>query len=193
MSVGERQWVLTAYLLAFGGLLLFGGRLADIVGRRRIFVIGVIGFVVASVVGGLAQTSTMLIAARAMQGVGAALMAPAGLSLISAAFPNTAERTKALGIFGAIAGSGAAVGFIAGGVFTEYLDWRWALLVNVPIGLLATAGAFYAVRDTTARVKRRLDLAGAVLVSTALMALILGFSEAERSGWAGAPTIALLG
>jgi EmrB/QacA subfamily drug resistance transporter len=192
-SAATRQWVLTAYLLAFGGLLLLGGRIADLAGRKRVFLAGVTGFAAASVLGGTAADTTVLIAARALQGTCAALMAPAALSLITDAFPDSGERTRALGIFSAIAGSGAAVGLIAGGALTQYLSWRWSLLVNAPIGLAVAASAALTVGGTpVSRGRRRLDITGAVLVSAALMALILGLSQAETAGWTAPTTPALL-
>jgi EmrB/QacA subfamily drug resistance transporter len=192
-SAASRQWVLTAYLLAFGGLLLLGGRIADLAGRKRVFLAGVIGFAAASVLGGTAADLTVLIAARALQGICAALMAPAALSLLTAAFPDSDERTRALGVFSAIAGSGAAVGLIAGGALTQYLSWRWSLLVNAPIGLAVAAGAALTVGGNAgSQGRHRLDITGAALISTALMALILGFSQAETIGWTAPATPALL-
>ncbi|WP_254406694.1 MFS transporter, partial [Streptomyces sp. AC627_RSS907] len=141
MSDGNRQWVITAYTLAFGGLLLLGGRIADLVGRKRTFVIGLIGFATASAIGGAATTPAMLFAARALQGVFAAVLAPSALSLLTTTFTDPRERGKAFGIYGALAGSGAAVGFVVGGVLTEYLNWRWCLYVNVPVAVAAVIGA----------------------------------------------------
>lgn len=188
----SRQWVLTAYLLAFGGLLLLGGRIGDLYGRKRVFLAGVTGFAAASVLGGTASGLSVLIAARALQGACAALMAPAALSLLTAAFPDNGERTRALGVFSAIAGSGAAVGLIAGGALTQYLSWRWSLLVNAPIGLAVAAWAALAVAGTAAvRHRPRLDITGAVLISAALIALILGLGQAQTAGW-GAPAVPAL-
>jgi EmrB/QacA subfamily drug resistance transporter len=191
-SAASRQWVLTAYLLAFGGLLLLGGRIGDLGGRKRVFLAGVIGFAAASVLGGTAANLTVLVAARALQGTCAALMAPAALSLLTAAFPDNDERTRALGVFSAIAGSGAAVGLIAGGALTQYLSWRWSLLVNAPIGLAVAAGAALTIGGPAASRDRRLDITGAALISAALMALILGLSQAATAGWAAPAVPALL-
>src|SRR2546426_7338032 len=141
-SDAERQWVITAYTLAFGGLLLLGGRIADTVGRRRAFLIGLGGFAVASVVGGSAQSFIVLLAARAAQGAFAALLAPTALSLLAVTFTEPRERARAFAVYGAIAGSGAALGLLLGGALTEYLDWRWCLYVNVPIALVAAVGGW---------------------------------------------------
>src|SRR2546422_4705203 len=137
MSDGNRQWVITAYTLAFGGLLLLGGRIADLVGRKRTFVFGLIGFAAASALGGAATSSGMLFGARALQGAFAAVLAPSALSLLTTTFTDPKERGKAFGIYGALAGSGSAIGFIVGGLLTEYLNWRWCLYVNVPIAIIA--------------------------------------------------------
>lgn len=194
ISAANRQWVLTAYLLAFGGLLLLGGRIADLAGRKRVFLAGVIGFAAASLLGGVSVDTAMLITARGMQGACAALMAPAALSLIATTFPDGDERAKALGVFSAIAGSGAAIGLLAGGALTEYVSWRWSLLVNAPIALAVAAGAVLCVTgiETESTSRRRLDIPGAVLISAALMVLILGFSHAETAGWTAPATPALL-
>ena len=141
ISDGNRQWVITAYALAFGGLLLFGGRIADLWGRKRAFVIGLIGFAAASALGGAAANEAMLFGARALQGAFGALLAPAALSLLAVTFTDAKERAKAFGIYGAIAGGGGAVGLILGGVLTEYLDWRWTFFVNIPFAVVAAVGA----------------------------------------------------
>ena len=143
ISTADRQWVVTAYTLAFGGLLLLGGRIADYTGRKRTFIIGLIGFAGASALGGLAPTAGWLFAARGLQGAFAALLAPAALSLITVTFVAPKERARAFGVFGAISGGGAAIGLIVGGVLTEYASWRWCLGVNVPIALIAAAFAVY--------------------------------------------------
>lgn len=188
-----RQWVITAYLLAFGGLLLLGGRVGDLRGHKKAFLAGVTGFAIASMIGGLAANTWMLITARAVQGGFAALMGPAALSLLTATFPDPEERGKALGVFGAIAGSGAAVGLIAGGALTEFLDWRWALLVNAPLGALVAIGAAVVVTENRAASPRKsMDLAGAAVISAALVLLILGFGHAETSGWTAVSTWLLL-
>lgn len=184
ISDANRQWVITAYLLAFGGLLLLGGRISDMAGRLRTFIIGVAGFGVASILGGAAATTGLLLTARGLQGVFAALMVPAGLALLSVTFAEPKERAKAFGAFAAIAGSGAAVGLILGGVLTEYLSWRWALYVNAPISLVVTIGAFLTIHEARERRSRGpLDIAGALLVTSALMALIYGLTRAESDGW----------
>src|SRR4051794_37828403 len=147
ISAGTRQWVVTAYTLAFGGLLLFGGRIADMWGRRRTFIVGLIGFAAASAIGGLAGNTGMLLGARALQGVFGALLAPSALSLLAVMFTQAKERAKAFGIFGAIAGGGGAVGLILGGVLTEYMDWRWTFFVNIPFAAFAAAGAILVIRE----------------------------------------------
>ncbi|KOG88212.1 Puromycin resistance protein pur8, partial [Streptomyces varsoviensis] len=143
ISDGNRQWVITAYALAFGGLLLFGGRVADLWGRKRAFLIGLVGFAVASALGGIANNTGMLLGARALQGIFGALLAPAALSLLAVLFTEAKERAKAFGIFGAIAGGGAAIGLFLGGVLTEYLNWRWTFFVNIPFAAVAAAGAVF--------------------------------------------------
>ena len=148
ISDANRQWVVTAYALAFGGLLLLGGRIADFIGRKRAFVIGLVGFGVASAIGGLAQNQGELFGARALQGAFAALMAPAALSLITVTFTEPRERAKAFGVYGGISGGGAALGLILGGVLTEYASWRWTLLVNTPIAIAtAVAGRARGARE----------------------------------------------
>ncbi|MET8167810.1 MFS transporter [Streptomyces sp. NPDC005329] len=183
ISDGDRQWVITAYTLAFGGLLLLGGRVSDLVGRKRTFVIGLIGFAVASALGGAATGAGMLFGARALQGVFAALLAPSALSLLTTTFTDPKERGKAFGIYGALAGSGAALGFIVGGLLTEYLDWRWCLYVNVPIAVVAVFGALVLLHDRPGHTEVRLDVPGAVLGCGGLVAIVYGFSEAEPRGW----------
>ncbi|MGY6020545.1 MFS transporter [Streptomyces spinosirectus] len=183
MSDGNRQWVITAYTLAFGGLLLLGGRIADLVGRKRTFVIGLIGFAAASALGGAATSSGMLFGARALQGAFAAVLAPSALSLLTTTFTDPKERGKAFGIYGALAGSGSAIGFIVGGLLTEYLNWRWCLYVNVPIAIVAVFGAFALLHDRPGRAGARLDVPGALLGCGGLVAIVYGFSEAESRGW----------
>ncbi len=148
ISTANRQWVVTAYTLAFGGLLLLGGRIADYVGRKRIFIIGLLGFAGASALGGVAVNAPMLFGARALQGAFAALLAPAALSLITVTFTEVKERATAFGVYGAISGGGAAIGLIMGGVLTEYASWRWCLLVNVPIAIMAAMAAVPIVRES---------------------------------------------
>ncbi|MFJ3672002.1 MFS transporter [Streptomyces sp. NPDC090106] len=192
MSDGNRQWVITAYTLAFGGLLLLGGRVADLVGRKRTFVIGLIGFAAASALGGAAQSSGMLFGARALQGVFAAVLAPSALSLLTTTFTDPKERGKAFGIYGALAGSGSAIGFIVGGLLTEYLDWRWCLYVNVPIAVLAVFGALSLLHDRPGHAGARLDVPGVLLGCGGLVAIVYGFSEAEPRGWADPLVLGLL-
>lgn len=184
ISIANRQWVITAYTLAFGGLLLLGGRVSDLIGRKRAFLIGLIGFGIASVAGGAAVTAGMLFAARAVQGVFAAVLAPAALSLLMTTFSDPKERSKAFGVFGALAGGGSAIGLIAGGLLTEYLSWRWTMFVNVPIAVLAGIGAVFLLHTPPSRpVRHRLDIPGAVLGSGGLLALVYGFTEAAPRGW----------
>jgi EmrB/QacA subfamily drug resistance transporter len=183
MSDGNRQWVITAYTLAFGGLLLLGGRIADLVGRKRTFVIGLVGFAAASALGGAATSSGMLFGARALQGAFAAVLAPSALSLLTTTFTDPRERGKAFGIYGALAGSGSAIGFIVGGLLTEYLNWRWCLYVNVPIAIVAVLGAFALLHDRPGHKGARLDVPGVVLGCGGLVAIVYGFSEAEPRGW----------
>lgn len=184
ISDADRQWVITAYTLAFGGLLLLGGRLGDVLGRRRTLIIGLVGFAIASALGGIAQSFEVLIAARALQGVFAALLAPAALSMLNVTFTDARERARALGVYGAIAGGGAAIGLILGGALTQYVDWRWTLMVNVPIAALAVVGAALFLRDPLAGgVRVRLDIPGALLATGGLLAIVFGLSEAEQDGW----------
>jgi EmrB/QacA subfamily drug resistance transporter len=188
----QRQWIVTAYSLAFGSLLLLGGRLGDLFGRKNLFVIGLVGFAGASVIGGLAETFGQLVAARTLQGVFGALLAPSALALLTTTFRDPAERARAFGVFGAIAGSGAATGVLLGGVLTEYATWRWCLYVNVVFAVLGVVGALLFM-PTTARGKRpKLDLLGTVTVTAGLVGIVYGFSSAERAGWADATTIACL-
>jgi EmrB/QacA subfamily drug resistance transporter len=178
-----RQWVITAYTLAFGSLLLLGGRLADFFGRRRTFVTGLIGFGAASALGGAAGSFAALISARAVQGAFGSLLAPSALSLLTTTFTEPRARSKAFGIFGAIAGSGAAIGLLLGGVLTEYLNWRWTLYVNVAIaGIAIVCGlALLPLHKPTTRPK--LDLPGTALVGGGLFCLVYGFSSADTEGW----------
>ncbi|MGP4113399.1 MFS transporter [Streptomyces sp. 4N509B] len=192
ISDGNRQWVITAYALAFGGLLLFGGRVADLWGRRRAFVIGLIGFAAASALGGAAQGELMLFAARALQGVFGALLAPAALSLLSILFTDAKERAKAFGVFGAIAGAGAAVGLLLGGALTEYLDWRWTFYVNIPFAAVAAIGAIAVIREPVeSRNRSTLDVPGVILGSLGLVALVYGFARAEHEEWTESVTVAM--
>ena len=191
ISDGNRQWVITAYTLAFGGLLLLGGRIADLAGRKRTFVIGLIGFAAASALGGAATSAGMLFGARALQGVFAAVLAPSALSLLTTTFTDPRERGKAFGIYGALAGSGSAIGFIVGGVLTEYLDWRWCLYVNVPIAVIAVIGAYALLHDSPVHAGARLDVPGVLLGCGGLVAIVYGFAEAEPRGWTDPLVLAL--
>ncbi|MFJ6437342.1 MFS transporter [Streptomyces sp. NPDC091416] len=193
ISDGNRQWVITAYALAFGGLLLFGGRIADLWGRKRAFLVGLTGFATASVLGGAAQGEAMMLGARALQGVFGALLAPAALSLLAVTFTEARERAKAFGIYGAIAGGGGAVGFILGGTLTEYLNWRWTFFVNVPFAIVAALGAYLVIREPAGgRNRSPLDIPGVVLSSLGLVSLVYGFTRAESAGWSDALTIGML-
>ncbi|MFD0403653.1 MFS transporter, partial [Kitasatospora sp. NPDC127121] len=192
ISDGNRQWVITAYALAFGGLLLFGGRIADLWGRKRTFVVGLAGFALASALGGAAANTAMLLGARALQGVFGALLAPAALSLLAVTFTEAKERAKAFGIYGAIAGGGGAIGLILGGLLTEYMNWRWTFFVNVPFAIVAAAGAVLVIREPAeGRNRNRLDVPGVLLVTTGLVSLVYGFTRAESSGWTAASTLGL--
>ena len=192
ISVANRQWVLTAYTLAFGGLLLVGGRVADYLGRKRMFVVSLLGFAAASALGGLAQDPTMLFGARALQGAFAAVMAPASLSLLSVAFTEERERAHAFGVYGAVAGGGAAIGLVLGGVLTEYASWRWTLLVNAPIAVVAALFALREVRESRSSGERHYDLPGALMATAGLLCLVYGFTKAETNGWGSPLTVSLL-
>lgn len=199
ISDADQQWVITAYTLAFGGFLLLGGRIADYVGRKRIFIVGLLGFALASALGGLAMNPAMLFGARALQGLFAALLAPAALSLITVTFHEPKERAKAFGVYGAISGGGAAVGLLLGGVLTEYLSWRWCLFVNVPIAILAAVLAVPYVRESKAPNHGSYDVAGAVTATLGLLALVYGFTKAaphgfqDTSHWTDPETLLLFG
>ncbi len=182
-SDNDRQWIVTAYALAFGSLLLLGGRLSDMLGRRRMFLIGLVGFAVASALGGAAGSFELLVAARALQGVFAAVLAPAALSVLTTTFTVPAERARAFGVFGAIAGMGGAIGLLLGGYLTENLDWRWNLYVNVVIAAVALVAGLALLPRTGGAAGHRLDLPGVLLGSVGLFALVLGFSQAEPQGW----------
>jgi len=188
ISAANRQWVVTAYTLAFGSLLLLGGRIADVVGRKKIFITGLIGFAAASALGGIASTQGLLFAARGLQGVFGALLAPAALSLINVTFTLPKERAKAFGVYGAIAGGGAAIGLIMGGTLTQYASWRWCLGVNVPIALLAVSMAVPWLHESHAEGENAYDIPGAVTVSLGLLSLVYGLSQAATKGWAKSST-----
>jgi EmrB/QacA subfamily drug resistance transporter len=192
ISTANRQWVITAYTLAFGGLLLLGGRIADYRGRKRIFVIGLIGFAVASSLGGLAPNAGVLFGARALQGAFAAVMAPAALSILAVTFTQAKERATAFGVFGGISGGGAAIGLIVGGVLTQYASWRWCLLVNTPIAIIAAIVALRVVTESRAEGDAHFDLAGAGTVTLGLVSLVYGFTKADTAGWSAGSTIIFL-
>jgi len=177
------QWIVTAYTLAFGGLLLLGGRIADYWGRKRTFLVGLLGFAAASLVGGLAPNEAFLIGARALQGAFAALLAPAALALITVTFHEPKERAKAFGVMGAISGGGAAIGLLLGGVLTEYLSWRWCLAVNTPIAIIATLLARRVVRESRADGDTSYDVPGAATATLGLISLVYGFTQAAPDGY----------
>ena len=192
ISDGNRQWVLTAYTVAFGGLLLLGGRVADYFGRKRTFIVGLLGFAAASALGGAAQSAGSLFGARALQGVFAAVLAPAVLSLITTTFTESRERAKAFAVYGAISGTGAAIGLIVGGALTEYASWRWTLLVNTPIAVLVALAALPLLRESRAEGDRRYDLPGAVIATSGLVALVYGFTNASTHSWTAPLTVGLM-
>jgi len=182
-SNGDRQWIVTGYALAFGALLPLGGRVGDLIGRKNSLLIGLIGFALASAVGGAAQGFGMLVTARAAQGVFGALLAPAVLSLLTTTFADAKERAKAFGIYGAIAGAGGAIGLLLGGVLTEYLNWRWSLYVNVIFAVAAAIGGVLLLVNQRAGQSNRLDVPGALTVSAGLFAVVYGFANAESHAW----------
>jgi len=190
-SGGDRQWVVTAYTLAFGGLLLLAGRVADLVGRKRIFVIGLVGFALVSALGATAQSFGLLVAARALQGVFGALLAPAALSLLTTTFMDPSERGKAFGIFGAI-GVGGAVGLLLGGALTEYVSWRWCMYINIPVALVAAGGALSLLAEQARTAKVALDIPGTLTATLGLVALVYGFAQAEADGWGGRSTLGFI-
>ncbi|HJZ61914.1 MAG TPA: MFS transporter [Miltoncostaeaceae bacterium] len=192
-STEDLQWVISAYGLTFGGFLLLGGRAGDLLGRRKIFMIGLATFSAFSLLCGLAQSEGMLIAARALQGAAAAMLSPSVFSITLVTFEEGAERNKALGILGGIAGSGAAIGVLAGGILTEYLGWEWIFFVNVPIGILALLLAPRYVQESRIEgMERRFDAAGAVTVTGSLMILVYALTQANNVGWGTFRTIGLL-
>ena len=183
------QWVITAYAITFGGFLLLGGRMADLLGRRRIFVL----FTLASLLCGLASSAGILIAARGLQGIGAAIISPAALSIVTTTFDEGAERNKALGIWGALGGSGAAVGVLLGGILTRYAGWEWIFFVNVPVGALVFALTRPIVPESHADLgHRRFDATGAVSVTGGLALFVYAISKAPDVGWATGRTIGVL-
>ena len=193
-AAGDLQWVLSAYLLSFGGLLLLGGRAADLLGRRRVFLAGLGVFTVSSLASALAGGAATLFAARAGQGLGAAMLSPAALSIIMAAFTQGGERAKALGAWGAVGGAGAAFGVLLGGTLTELVDWRMIFLINLPVGIALAHGALKTVPADSLRPRwRGLDLRGASLATLSLGALVFAASQADSAGWASTQTLGLGG
>ncbi len=188
----NQQWVITAYTLAFGSLLLLGGRIGDFMGRKKIFLVGLIGFAGASALGGIASTQALLFGARALQGVFAALLAPAALAIISVTFTVPAERAKAFGVMGAISGGGAAIGLIVGGTLTEFFSWRWCLGVNVPIAVVAFILATRFVHESKAEGNRTYDVPGVITATAGLFSLTYGFNQAATSGWSDGHTLGFL-
>jgi EmrB/QacA subfamily drug resistance transporter len=192
ISAATQQWIVTAYTLTFGGFLLLGGRIADFWGRKRTYLVGAVGFAVASAIGGLAQNEAMLFGARALQGVFGALLAPASLALMTVLFTDTKERAKAFAVYGAIAGGGSAVGLLLGGVLTEYADWRWCFWVNVPVAIVAVVAAIPIVPESKAPGDGTYDIPGAVLITLGLASLVYGFTKVaqasqehpEQNAWA---------
>lgn len=189
ITTADQQWVVTAYTLTFGGLLLLGGRIADYWGRKRTFLVGALGFAVASALGGVAQNGLTLFGARALQGTFGALLAPASLALLTVLFTEAKERAKAFAVYGAIAGGGSAVGLVLGGVLTEYANWRWCLLVNIPVAVIALALAIPLVPESRAHGDTTYDVPGAVVVTLGLASIVYGFTKAARDGWDATPTI----
>ena len=179
----QRQWIITAYALAFGSLLLLGGRLSDLFGRKRAFLVGLVGFAVASILGGLAPGFELLVAARALQGVFGALLAPAALSLLTTTFTEGRERARAFGVFAALAGSGAAIGLLLGGALTQYVDWRWCMYVNAVFAAVAFLGASLLLPAQPVEHRPHLDVVGTVLASAGLFSVVYGFASAETDGW----------
>jgi EmrB/QacA subfamily drug resistance transporter len=191
MSQDNLSWVINAYTLTFGGFLLLGGRMADLLGRRRMFMAGLVLFALASLAGGFAQSETQLIAARAVQGLGAALLSPAALSLLTTIFREGKERNTAMGVWGAVAGSGGAVGVLAGGMLTQWAGWEWVLFVNVPVGLAAAALAPRLLPESRNEERTSFDVAGAVTVTAGVATLVYALVDANSAGWTSAQTLGL--
>jgi EmrB/QacA subfamily drug resistance transporter len=192
-SNDSRQWIVTAYSLAFGSLLLLGGRLGDLFGRKNTFIIGLIGFAAASVLGGLAGSFGTLVAARALQGAFGALLAPSALGMLTTTFRDPKERGRAFGIFGSIAGAGGAIGLLLGGVLTEYLSWRWCLYVNVVFAVLGIIGALIFMVKPPKVERPRIDVLGVIAITAGLVGIVYGFSNAETNGWNDSLTWIMLG
>ncbi|MEY3920164.1 MAG: hypothetical protein RLZ15_958 [Actinomycetota bacterium] len=192
ISDANQQWVVTAYTLAFGSLLLVGGRIGDFVGRKKVFTIGLIGFAGASAIGGIAQNQGELFAARALQGVFGALLAPAVLSILSVTFLDPKERAKAFGVVGAISGGGAAIGLILGGTLTEYFSWRWCLGVNVPFAIFAVTMAAKWLHESKSGGEHGYDISGVLTATAGLFSLVYGFNRAATHGWSDNTTLIFL-
>jgi EmrB/QacA subfamily drug resistance transporter len=188
----NRQWIVTAYALTFGSLLLLGGRISDVFGRKWTFVIGLVGFAGASAVGGAAQSFGMLVGARAVQGAFGALLAPAGLSLLTTTFTDAAERARAFGIYGAVAGSGASIGLLLGGVLTDVLDWRFTMYINLVFATVAVVGALTLLVNQRPKERPRFDVPGIITVSGGLFSLVYGLSHAQTTSWGNPTTLAFL-
>jgi EmrB/QacA subfamily drug resistance transporter len=191
-SDADRQWIVTGYALAFGSLLLLGGRLSDFLGRKFALIVGLGGFALASAIGGFSIGFSMLLGARIFQGVFGALLAPAALSLLTTTFTDREERGKAFGIYGAISGAGGATGLLLGGVLTSYASWRWNLLVNVPIGVVTITGAAVLLHHSRAATRAPLDVPGVATVTSGLFALVYGLSHAETTSWTNTATLSFL-
>jgi EmrB/QacA subfamily drug resistance transporter len=189
---GDRQWVVTAYALAFGSLLLVGGRLGDMYSRKWVFIAGLAGFAVSSAIGGAAVSFEMLVAARALQGAFGAILAPSALGTLVSTFTDPRERGRAFGVFGSVAAGGGGVGLILGGVLTQYLSWRWTLYVNLVFAAIAVAGALAYMRSSRPASRPRMDWPGAVLAGAGLFLIVFGFSRAETAGWTAGLTIGSL-
>ena len=191
-SNADRQWIVTAYSLAFGSLLLLGGRIGDIVGRKRALIVGLVGFAVASAIGGAAVNFPMLVVARTVQGAFGALLTPSVLALLTTTFSDPGERGKAFGIYGGIAGAGGALGLLLGGILTSYASWRWTLFVNLAFAAVATVGALLWLKNDRAADHDPLDLPGLALVTGGLFSLVFGFSHAETTAWSNPFTLGFL-
>ncbi len=191
-SPSSLQWVINSYTLVFGGFLLLGGRASDLFGRKRLFLAGLVVFTAASVLDGIAPSSGFLIAARALQGFGAALVSPAALSIVTTTFPEGRERTRAMGIWAAIAVGGGAVGLLLGGILTEYASWRWIFFINLPIGVLTFALAMRFVPESRLAERRGFDLVGALSVTSGLIVLVYAIVKVQAYGWLSVQTIGLL-
>ncbi|MDQ2741773.1 MAG: MFS transporter [Chloroflexota bacterium] len=192
-SQADLQWVINIYVLMFGGFLLLGGRAGDLFGRKRMFIIGLILFSLASFGGGLSQSAGWLVIARGIQGLGGAIISPIALAIVTSTFTAGAERNRAVGIFGSLAGAGAAVGVLLGGILTQVRGWQWVLVVNVPIGLLAAVAAVRFIgRNALPEVRQGFDLLGALAVTASLVSLVYGVVKAPANGWGSATTLGFL-